>query len=299
LNAHIIHYRHCPGCNSTSIRPGLSVADHSVSKERFVIWACSSCSLQFTQDVPDQETIGRYYQSAGYISHTNTKAGLINRLYHLVRNITLRQKKDLIIKQTGLKTGNLLDIGSGAGTFAAYMQNSGWSVTGLEPDEDTRIRAQKDYGIKLKPSAELFQLVSQTFNVITLWHVLEHVQHLHRYLDEIKRLIKPGGVVIIAVPNHTSFDAVKYKEYWAAYDVPIHLYHFSPASMRTVLGLHGLKLKEMRPMWFDSFYVSMLSEKYKTGKQRPLNGFLTGLVSNLKAVKDKTKCSSLIYIAEA
>ena len=274
------------------------VKDHSVSKETFEIWQCSVCKLRFTQDVPDESSIGRYYKSPDYISHSNTRTGLINKLYHLVRNYTLRQKKRLVSKRTGLNKGSLLDIGSGTGAFAAFMKKNGWAVTGLEPDAETRQNALETYDMALMPSEGLFQLTPQSFNAITMWHVLEHVHDLHGYLGQICKLLKPGAVLFIAVPNYTSADATKYQEYWAAYDIPIHLYHFSPASMRKLLAIHGLKVKSIKPMWFDSFYVSLLSEKNKTGKSQLLRGFSEGLMSNFKTLSDKSMCSSLIYIAE-
>lgn len=298
LNSAIIHYHHCPACNSATISPVLTVTDFSVSHEKFEVWECDICKLRFTQDVPDQNSIGRYYQSPQYISHSNTKTGIVNKLYHLVRNFTLGQKKRLITNKTGLRKGKLLDIGAGAGTFAAYMKNAGWSVTGLEPDSSTRAKALQNYGIELHPSDQLFQLIPQSYNAITMWHVLEHVHELHEYLAEIKKLLKPGGVLFIAVPNYTSDDASRYQADWAAYDVPIHLYHFSPGSMKRLLDHSGFKLKSIQPMWFDSFYVSLLSEKYKTGKQQLVRGLLNGLISNLKALRDRKRCSSLIYIVE-
>ncbi|RYZ27806.1 MAG: class I SAM-dependent methyltransferase, partial [Sphingobacteriales bacterium] len=264
------------------------VEDYSVSHELFEIWECGVCRLRFTQDVPDQQAIASYYQSPGYISHSNTKTGIVNKLYHLVRNVTLKQKRNLITSRTGLQRGNLLDIGAGAGTFAAFMKQSGWSVTGVEPDATTRGKAFENYGINLLASDELFQLVPQTYNAITMWHVLEHVHDLHGYLEQIKKLLKPGGVLFIAVPNYTSDDATRYGERWAAWDVPIHLYHFSPASMKRLLTKHGLKLKSVKPMWFDSFYVSLLSEKYKTGHENLVGGFVSGFMSNMKAASSWT-----------
>ncbi len=296
LTSSIIHYDNCPACNSGSIRQVSEIRDHSVSGELFQLYECSDCTLRFTQDVPDAASIGAYYKSDAYISHTNTRAGLINKLYHIVRNRTLSQKKKLICKTTGRQTGRLLDIGAGAGAFAAYMKNAGWQVTALEPDGATRQKAQAEYRLTMLPAEALFELDSAQFDAITLWHVLEHVHDLHGYLARVKELLKPSGVIFIAVPNYTSYDASKYGADWAAYDMPIHLYHFSPKAMSKVLGMHNLRLKEMKPMWFDSFYVSLLSEKYRKSKQQLLKGFFNGLVSNLKASTDKSRCSSLIYI---
>ncbi|WEK35175.1 MAG: class I SAM-dependent methyltransferase [Candidatus Pseudobacter hemicellulosilyticus] len=292
----IVQYTVCPACQSNSIQPVLTVKDYTVSQENFEIWECDQCTLRFTQAVPDEGAIGRYYQAEDYISHTNTNKGLVNRLYHTVRSITLKNKRKLIKQVSGRNTGQLLDVGAGAGAFAAFMQRSGWQVIGLEPDPDTRQRAREQYGLNLHETSELFRLPEGHFDVITLWHVLEHVHSLHEYLRQLKLLLKPGGTLLIAVPNYTSGDATHYGAFWAAYDVPRHLYHFSPLSMRRLLQGHGLQLKGIRPMWFDSFYVSMMSEKYKTGNSSLLKGAWQGLVSNNQAMTDKERCSSLIYV---
>ena len=291
-----IHYTHCPACKATSIQQALTVKDYTVSQETFSVWHCTACTLRFTQDVPAASSIGKYYQSENYISHTNTSKGLVNRLYHIVRNYTLGAKKKLVQAVSGRSTGTLLDLGAGVGAFASYMRQQGWQVTGLEPDGETRKRAKEQNGIVLQDTEDLFKLPPAQFDVITMWHVLEHVHQLEAYLVQLKALLKPGGVLLIAVPNYTSHDAGFYQEYWAAYDVPRHLYHFSPASMRSLLQRQGLSLRDIKPMWFDSFYVSLLSEKYKTGKASLVKGFWRGFISNLKALGNKEKCSSLIYV---
>jgi 2-polyprenyl-3-methyl-5-hydroxy-6-metoxy-1,4-benzoquinol methylase len=208
----------------------------------------------------------------------------------------LSGKKKLIESVTQRTTGNLLDVGAGVGAFAGFMRQQGWQVTGLEPDAETRKRALEQHHIALQDTSDLFKLPAGHFDAITLWHVLEHVHRLHEYLDQLKTLLKPGGVLLIAVPNYTAQDASFYQEYWAAYDVPRHLYHFSPASMRALLQQHGLVVKAIKPMWFDSFYVSLLSEKYKTGKASVVKGFFRGFISNSKALGQQEKCSSLIYV---
>lgn len=192
--------------------------------------------------------------------------------------------------------GQLLDIGAGTGAFASFMQQHGWQATGLEPDQAARETAYSINKINLLPSDELFRLPKETFDAITLWHVLEHVHQLHEYLDQIKRLLKPTGKIFIAVPNYTSADAESYKEHWAAYDVPRHLYHFSPRSMQVIFEKHQLQIERTVPMWFDSFYVSMLSEKYKRRKLTLIRGGLKGLGSNLNTLFNRDKSSSLIYI---
>lgn len=293
----MIVYTSCPNCGDTNISKVLSAKDYTVSEETFDIWECKNCSQRFTQNVPDQENIGKYYQSENYISHSDTSKGLINNLYHKVRKRTLIQKRKLVTKSTGKKSGNILDVGAGTGAFLNTMKNANWDCTGIEPDKTARQKALELYNLHLNEAQELYSLPSAIFDAITLWHVLEHVHDLHKYVAQLKNLLAKDGELFIAVPNYTSGDAQIYDEFWAAYDVPRHLYHFSPKAMKDLLNRHGLKLETMKPMWFDSVYVSMLSEQYKTGDSHPLRALLNGTVSNLETVLDKTKCSSLIYIA--
>jgi len=292
-----IQYAVCPVCGSKDIQAKLSAKDHTVSGSVFEIWECGSCSLRFTQDAPDQQSIHGFYKAENYISHTNTSKGLINRLYLLVRGRTLALKRRLICTQTGVAQGRLLDIGAGTGAFVREMQVHGWEVTGLEPDEEARARALALHDVHLKPLAELDHLEPNRYEAISMWHVLEHVHDLHACVEQLKVLLKPGGVIFIAVPNYTSHDGVYYGADWAAYDVPRHLYHFSPQSMKQLLEIHQLKLRSEKPMWFDAFYISMISEQYSRGGQHFFRGMLSGFLSNINAVTDKEKCSSVIYVA--
>ena len=295
----MIHYDNCPVCGYKNIADKFVVKDYTVSGEEYMLQQCHKCTFVFTQDVPSQEEIGSYYASQNYISHSNTQKGLVNNLYHKVRKITLVAKRKMIISETGTSKGNLLDVGCGTGAFLNEMKTAGWNITGLEPDETARKNAQDLFGIYPQPSHELFQLNAGTYDAITMWHVMEHVHQLHEYVAQLKNLLKPGGRLFIAVPNYTSYDAAIYQRFWAAYDVPRHLYHFSPASMRELMGKHGLQVLKTKPMWFDSFYVSMLSEQYKNGNGNIIGAFFTGLVSNTKALFNKERCSSVIYVIGA
>ena len=292
----LIHYTNCPVCGSGDIKNVLLAKDYNCSNENFVIAECTACTLRFTQDVPEAASIGQYYKSENYISHTNTSRGLINRLYQSVRKRTVKNKRRLIEKQTGINKGCVLDVGSGTGAFVNEMKRSGWQVTGLEPDADARSVCKQVYDIELTSIDHLFELAPSSFDAITMWHVLEHVHDLHGYLAQLKSLLKQNGKLFIAVPNYTSMDAVIYKEHWAAYDVPRHLYHFSPASMLLLMEKYGLKVLAYKAMWYDSFYVSMLSSKYKNGASNLLASFFNGLRSNSRAMQDVKKCSSVIYI---
>jgi ubiquinone/menaquinone biosynthesis C-methylase UbiE len=277
--------------------PVLLVRDHSVSGEQFNIWGCETCGFQITADAPDARNIAPYYVSEDYISHTNTNRGLINQLYQWARLFTLRQKKKLITATTRRQSGNLLEVGAGTGYFAETMLKAGWNVTALEPDSGAREIARQRAGLNLLPSDQLFELPSAHFDVITLWHVLEHVHDLSSYLNNFHRLLRKEGYLIIAVPNYTSADAKHYGTHWAAYDVPRHLYHFSPDSMRKLLASHQMEAVSIRPMWLDAFYVSLLSEKYAKGGNNIFSGFLQGALSNIRALMKGKNTSSLIYIA--
>lgn len=292
-----IHYTHCPVCNSANINPLLTVKDYSVSGEDFVVWQCADCTLRFTQDVPDQDSIGPYYASQDYISHSNTDKGSLNKLYQRVRKFTLSQKAALISENTKQK-GNILDVGAGIGAFLSVMKEKGWQVKGIEPDEGARKNAEQLFHLPLEPSSALFKLVPNSYDAVTLWHVLEHVHDLHNYVEQLNALLTQDGKIFIAVPNYTSGDAAAYRNYWAAYDVPRHLYHFTPASIEKLVSLHGLKLVAKKPMWFDAFYISLLSSKYRNGKTSWAGAGWNGLLSNLSALANKDKCSSLIYIIE-
>ncbi|MDH7461444.1 class I SAM-dependent methyltransferase [Chitinophagaceae bacterium 26-R-25] len=292
----LITYTACPCCGSSNIKEVLKAEDFTVSHEKFAIWECGDCTLRFTQDIPDGPSVGAYYKSENYISHSDTKEGLVNSLYHKVRQRTLKAKHTLVQKVTGLKTGKLLDLGAGTGAFLSFMNTNQWDVVGLEPDDVARAKAKELYNLDLRSADQLFQLPSGNFDVITMWHVLEHVHELHPYIEQLHKLLKKNGKLIIAVPNYTSYDASVYKEYWAAYDVPRHLYHFSPASIKKLVSQHGMKVESEHAMWFDSFYISMLSEQYKNGKGNLPMAFINGLLSNTKTSMNKEKCSSLVYV---
>lgn len=292
----MIHYTHCPVCNSEAIHEKIFAKDFTVSQKVFPIWHCDDCTARFTQDVPEQDAIGAYYASDNYISHSDTKKGVINNLYHLVRKRTLISKRRLVMREVGMEKGEILDIGCGTGTFLKSMGEAEWVITGLEPDANARNKAVELHDIHPQESGRLFELKSSAYDAITMWHVLEHVHELHAYIKQMGVLLTPNGKLFIAVPNYTSKDAGIYKENWAAYDVPRHLYHFSSESMEKLLAIHNLKLTAIKPMWYDSFYVSMLSEQYKNGKGNMLKAVFNGLLSNIATWGDIRKCSSVIYV---
>lgn len=291
----IVHSQ-CPVCGSQEISFYTNVTDHTVSRESFPVFSCHACTARFTNNIPDEDAIGAYYKSEDYVSHTETSKGLVNTLYHRVRKRTLQQKRKLVASRSGKDKGLVLDLGCGTGAFLEVMKQHGWLVKGLEPDEGAR-RIAEGRGVDVANTTQFFHLPEKAFDVITMWHVLEHVHQLHAYFNQFQKILKDDGVLIIAVPNYTSHDAAHYGAKWAAYDVPRHLYHFSPASMKVLTQQHGFEVKEMLPMWFDSFYVSMLSEKYReSGKLGLVAAAWQGALSNLDAAFSTEKCSSVIYV---
>ena len=290
---HMEEILNCPVCNHNQFSKHLNCKDHTVSGEQFAILICNSCGFLFTNPRPDKTRIGHYYKSEAYISHSDTSKGLLNALYKAVRRLTLASKYRLI-KPYLIDEPTLLDIGAGTGYFLKYCKDKGVYVSGIEPDPDARAAAQRLHGIALKTEQSLKEFNAASFSVITLWHVLEHLHDLNDNISSIKRLLKDSGKLIVAVPNHTSYDAQYYKEYWAAYDVPRHLYHFNPESIGRLFEKHGFVLETTKPMKWDAYYVSMLSEKYKSGSTNYLNSFFRAFVSNARA--HHSRFSSQIYI---
>lgn len=280
----------CPICKASQQSVVLKAKDYTVSQELFTIVSCDSCGFQFTNPIPSIDKIGEYYKAESYVSHTASKKGLVNNIYHIVRKYTLKQKVKLVKKVAN--GNNVLDIGAGTGHFVKSLNVAGLSATGLEPDEDARAVAMKSTGTALLPIEKLYELDAKSQDVITMWHVLEHVYNLETDVKQLSKLLKDDGTLIVAVPNRLSYDAKKYKEFWAAYDLPIHLYHFTPNDINNLFNSVGLEVKDVRPMKFDAYYVSMLSEKYKGGNL--LKAVWFGFLSNLKA--SKGTYSSQTYI---
>lgn len=269
----------------------LTVIDYSVSKESFDLYYDQDLDMLITSPQPSPENLGKYYESTDYISHTDSKRSLFEKAYHFVKGIALNNKLNLINNCSAAK-GNLLDIGAGTGDFLLTAKQNGWNTIGVEPSEKAKgIAINK--GIKFSDSTQ--ELESHSFDVITMWHVLEHVPNLEIQIRELKRLVKPNGTIIIAVPNYKSYDANYYGKFWAAFDVPIHFWHFSKTAIQLIFEKENIKLEKVLPMKFDSFYVSLLSEKYKNGKMNYVKAIWIGLVSNWKA-KRSSEYSSHIYV---
>jgi len=287
-------------CGSPDLRDKLHVQDKSVSQETFAIQQCQACGFQFTNPRPDAASIGKYYESDAYVSHNSAAQGLVNRLYKVARYFTVHRKVALITKLNGGRPGRLLDYGCGTGHFLAGARRAGWQVTGLEPNDRARHDAAARVGQPILDAAALPGLAPGGFNVVSLWHVLEHVHALDATLEELIAKLAPGGKLLVAVPNVESLDAQHYRQDWASYDVPRHLYHFVPATMQRLLARHGLRVVQTLPLPLDAYYISMLSERNLAPER--MGGALAvlkaGYKSNQYAAQHGGQYSSLLYVAE-
>lgn len=284
----------CPVCGSISFSHFKNVTDHFLSKEQFQIVQCADCSFLFTNPRPGRENISRYYQSDEYLSHSKKSKGLIGFIYDTVRNISLKKKFRLISQYKSGK--KLLDIGSGTGEFLNYMKKKGWDATGIEPAEQPRKFAAANYKIEIYNEDVIDSLPEKSFDLITMWHVLEHVPDVNLRISQVKKILAKDGLLLIALPNHLSWDAEHYGESWAAWDVPRHFYHFNEHTFSLLASKHNLEIISIQPMKFDAYYISLLSEKYKSKRTCLSAAFLNGLRSNVSAKRNANNYSSIIFL---
>ena len=270
------------------------VKDYSVSGEEFELKYNQELELLETFPQPSEENLASYYNSEDYISHTDSKRNLFEKAYHLVRKYALNQKLKLI-NSLVFDSKNLLDVGCGTGDFLYTALQDNWTVSGIEPNLEARNIANNKTNNSVFKIEQLNKFSPHSFDVITLWHVFEHLPKLDAHINVFKKLLTQNGKLIIAVPNYKSYDAVHYKTFWAAYDVPRHLWHFSQDSIKNLFNKVDMEILNVHPMKFDAFYVSLLSEKHKNGKLNFFKSFWIGFKSNLKAKRTK-EYSSLIYV---
>ncbi|TXE19172.1 class I SAM-dependent methyltransferase [Psychroserpens burtonensis] len=279
--------------NSTDNKPYLNVKDHSVSGEEFQLVYNQQMDLLETFPQPSEDKLGDYYESEDYISHTDAKRNAFEKAYHFIKSMALKRKLKLI-NSFNSEERKLLDVGCGTGDFLKVAKDNHWMVYGIEPNENARRIANEKTNNAVFDIEQLLKFETQSFDVITLWHVLEHLPNLKTQIGTFEALLKPNGRLIIAVPNYKSFDANYYKNFWAAFDVPRHLWHFSQTSISKLVGTKSMDVEKTTPMIFDAYYVSLLSEKYKNGSMNLFKAFWIGWTSNWKA-KQSTEYSSMIY----
>jgi len=285
-------HKKCPLCLSSNHSAYLEAKDYFYSGKPFGIHQCTDCGFLFTNPRPVDENLQDYYKSEKYLSHTDSNDSFFSVLYRLVKHYALHQKLNIV--RRFVRSGTLLDIGCGTGDFIALAKEKQWVVRGVEQNENARILAQKKY-LAVLSSIDQLAILNERFDVITLWHVLEHLPDLHSTMKIISQKIKSDGTLLIALPNYSSWDAGHYGKYWAALDLPRHLYHFNRKTICALLSKYGFDLKSTFPMIFDAFYVDILSEQYRGSKLAMPIGAMKGFWSNIKAWKNK-EYSSLIFV---
>lgn len=295
----MVHHNNCPLCKAAETDPFLTCTDHLVSRKKFQLFRCRNCSFVFTNDYPGENDSALYYESDEYISHTDSHKTLFEKIYRQARNIMLKRKRKVVCKSSGLSAGNILDIGCGTGHFLNEMKQSGWQVTGVEINRKAREYAAENFSLKVIPPIEITSLPDKTYDSVTLWHALEHLHNPDEWLGVIKRLLKTGGKVIVALPNCLSFDAAHYGSEWAAWDVPRHLWHFSPVTFDLLIRTAGFKPIGIKVLPLDVYYISILSEKHKGSSIPEMKGMSKALLYSLLSFFRPGRSSSLIYVLEA
>jgi 2-polyprenyl-3-methyl-5-hydroxy-6-metoxy-1,4-benzoquinol methylase len=285
----------CKACGNENFEQLFNATDYWVSKESFAIRKCGNCGFAYTFQAPSEAEIGKYYQHADYVSHSDTSQGLFFKVYHLVREYMLGRKRAII--ENHVSKGRVLDIGAGTGYFLNHMQQKGWQVDGVEPDAGAGHVAAKNFKIALRQKLDDFSNLENFYQSISMWHVLEHVHEPEKYFQIFSKILATDGRVFIAVPNHSSADAKFYAENWAAWDVPKHLWHFTPNAMKLFAEQNGFEIEKKYMLPFDSFYISMLSEKIAGNALLSyLRGPWIGLYSFIKSLINTDCASSVVYV---
>lgn len=284
----------CINCDCQDFTSVFSLRDYFYTEETFTIQQCTNCGLRITNPRPEEKALSAYYKTENYLSHSDRNETLFDKMYHFIQKYNLNYKRKLIEKFH--TSGRIIDIGCGTGAFLGQFDKSRWIRQGFEPDAETREIAKTTYDIEVNDISVLSNLVDIKAEVITLWHVLEHITTINEELEKIKSLLADNGILVIAVPMSNSYDANYYGKYWAAYDAPRHLYHFTKGTIEQLLTKHGFTLVEKYPMRFDAFYISLLSEKYKKTSFPLLRAIVQGLTSNLAAKTENGTYSSMIFV---
>lgn len=292
----MLNHNKCPLCGSDQVYDLYECRDYLVTGKEFPVCRCRSCTFIFTNNYPEEKDSVRYYKSDEYISHSDTDKGLINRIYHLVRKRMLSLKFRVLKRESSLKKASVLDIGSATGYFPLFLKKKGWECHGIEISDEAREYALIKNDLTLLPPDSIEDFESDSMDIITMWHTLEHFYHPGEYLDSSFRILKKDGILVVAVPNHWSYDAKRYGEFWAAWDVPRHLWHYNPDTIQMLTARYHFKLKVIKRLPFDAFYVSVLSERHQKSPLPLVKGFLTGLISWMNSLLSIKTTSSLLYI---
>ncbi len=290
--------RDCPLCGSNNFNIYGRFKDYLISKEEFSVVKCPECGFLFTNPRPEIEFLGDYYQSDEYISHTDSRESVFDHIYHWVRKFMIKRKLSFIDShlKNNVKRRILMDYGCGTGEFLMQARKSGYEVYGIEPNMDARDRAISK-GIIVEKGLGIRQNNNIDFQVITLWHVLEHIPEPKKIIHELAEILEKDGLIVVAVPEYLSYDSKYYKEQWVAWDVPRHLNHFNKDTLCNIFYAYGFRLEKIYPLIFDSFYVSLLTEKNRDGGFAGIiKAAFVGIISNMSAIFGYTPYSSQVYI---
>lgn len=291
----MLTHENCPLCGSNEIYVLYICTDFLVTGTKFPVSKCTNCGFIFTNNYPEEEESGRYYKSDEYISHSDINKGLLFRLYHHVRKLMLSSKLRILKQESGLKTASVIDIGSGTGYFPQFLIKKGWECHGIEINKEARAYAKSKNSLILYSPREIANFKPESIDIITMWHTLEHFYNPGEYLSSAYRILKKGGLLAVAVPNHWSYDAKKYRDLWAAWDVPRHLWHYNPETIEKMADKYHFNIRSIKRLHFDTFYVSVLSEKHKNSSLPLVKGFITGFISWINSLLRIKTSSSLLY----
>ena len=286
----------CPLCGASEQIPYANCTDFTVSKESFTLMRCQSCGVVYTLDPPSEEQMCRYDKLNLKLKLGDSPTGLTSRLYYHVRSRMLRKKARIVESQAYRTSGSLLNYGAKTGFFSHKMERRGWKVTSVEKYHEERLFSLEMFHHRMIDVPDMALLQAGTFDVITMWHVFEHSHHPNELLDRFYELLRPGGILVMACPNIRSTDAMHYGPYWAAYDVPRHLWHFNPNSITGLAYRHGFTLMHHEKMPYDRFYISILSERHLRHRMAFLRGMLQGLRSWRISITKRGRSSSLVYV---
>ena len=283
----------CPACGSPDIGSYTTITDHYYSKENFDIAACKGCGLRFTQNRPAPEEIGRYYDSENYASHdSGKKASVFLKVYQMARDYMLGLKFNLV-RQFKPEWKQVLDYGTGEGFFTEYLLKKGKDASGIEPSAVARENFKSRTGKTLFEDIDALP-ADKTFQVITLWHVLEHIHTLRETMEKLTERLEQKGIIVIAIPNQKAKDLEAFGPHWAAWDVPRHLYHWDTDSLSAFMKSLGLVRIHTGQLPLDPFYIGMISARY-AGKGA-VSGILTGLKSYFHGKSNPAEGSTLLTI---
>jgi SAM-dependent methyltransferase len=288
----------CPVCGSSALKKELSCKDYVATGDRFDLTRCTNCTFLFTNPRPDGAHIGKYYQSDRYVSHAGSKDQFtfMYKVYDLVRDYSIKSKLNLIKKHHN--SGRLMDLGCGLGYFLhGAVVDKTFDAIGVDISNDAINYVKQKFGYKIHPESDLDSFAANSFDIITQWHVLEHVHLLNERMKQLYKILKPNGTLFIAVPNCDSWDAKHYGEFWDGYDVPRHLYHFNKKSFSLLMNNHGFAVVDIKPMPFDAPYISMRSEVHKGNSFEFVRGAAKGLASTVSALSSGNH-SSLMFIVK-